>query len=97
MDKLEFTAFFEVNRTFVSRQKCFFLYFSFFKYSILVVLSLSLGAVGGWWVGDVKGTLVFRFGPRLGLKTGVSAQAEQKFDMLGYFHKAELATKCMTL
>ena len=48
MDTLEFTAFFEVNWTFVSRQKCFFLYFSFLKYSILVVLSLSLGAVGGW-------------------------------------------------
>ena len=27
----------------------------------------------------LKGTLVFRFGPRLGLKTGVLALAEQKF------------------
>ena len=28
-------------------------------------------------VAVLKGTLVFRFGPRLGLKTGVYAQAEQ--------------------
>ena len=31
----------------------------------------------GWWV-ELKGTLVFRFGPRLRLKTGALAQAEQK-------------------
>ena len=31
-----------------------------------------------WWLVEVlKGTLVFRFRPRFGIKTGVLAQAEQ--------------------
>ena len=36
--------------------------------------------VGGWWV--CKVILVFRFGPRLGLKTEDLGQAEQNFNML---------------
>ena len=36
------------------------------------------GVGGGWWV-VLKGTLVFYFGPRLGLKTGVSAKAEIQY------------------
>ena len=52
--------------------------------SLLVCLEpFKKFSVGGWWwwVGNTV-NIVFCFGPRLGPKTGVLAQAEQKFFVL---------------